>query len=76
MIDNSFVVAEPAGSALMGASREAVERSVTVIMGTVIALTFLFGFGNVLTLGLRLAYLHMWRRWWLQLLISPSSDCW
>lgn len=38
----------------MGASREAVVRSVTVIMGTVIALTFLFGFGNVLSLGLRL----------------------
>lgn len=29
----------------MGASREAVVRSVTVITGTVIALTFLFGFG-------------------------------
>ena len=29
-------------------------RCVTVIMGTVIGLTFLFGFGNVLALGLRL----------------------
>lgn len=29
-------------------------RSVTAIMGTVIGLTFLFGFGNVLALGLRL----------------------
>ncbi|GAA4849459.1 hypothetical protein GCM10025787_35450 [Saccharopolyspora rosea] len=38
----------------MVASREAAVRSVTVIMGTVIALTFLFGFGNVLSLGLRL----------------------
>ncbi|WP_159001619.1 hypothetical protein [Streptomyces sp. SBT349] len=31
-----------------------VMRSVTVIMGAVIGLTFLFGFGNVLALGLRL----------------------
>jgi hypothetical protein len=31
-----------------------VMRSVTVIMATVIGLTFLFGFGNVLALGLRL----------------------
>ncbi|GDY34071.1 hypothetical protein GTS_57040 [Gandjariella thermophila] len=34
--------------ALMGASREAAVRLVTLITGTVIALTFLFGFGNVL----------------------------
>lgn len=38
----------------MTATRDAVVRSLTVIMGTVIALTFLFGFGNVLSLGLRL----------------------
>lgn len=36
------------------ASREAVIRTVTVIIGMVIALTFLFGFGNVLRLALRL----------------------
>jgi len=29
-------------------------KLVTTIVGTVIALTFLFGFGNVLALGLRL----------------------
>src|SRR3954447_26653476 len=29
-------------------------RAVTVIMGTVVGLTFLFGFGNVLNLALRL----------------------
>ncbi|SFQ70104.1 hypothetical protein SAMN05421810_113109 [Amycolatopsis arida] len=44
---------------LGGAERPAVDpavvvRSVTVIMGTVIGLTFLFGFGNVLSLALRL----------------------
>ncbi|WP_328592578.1 hypothetical protein [Saccharopolyspora elongata] len=38
----------------MRASRDPVERVVTVIMGSVIALTFLFGFGNVLSLALRL----------------------
>ena len=38
----------------MTATRDAVVRSLTVITGTVIALTFLFGFGNVLSLGLRL----------------------
>ncbi|WP_199742199.1 SpdA protein [Streptomyces triticirhizae] len=32
----------------------AIERAVTGIMGAVIGLTFLFGFGNVLALGLRL----------------------
>ncbi|GLY70821.1 hypothetical protein [Amycolatopsis taiwanensis] len=38
----------------MTATRDAVVRSLTVITATVIALTFLFGFGNVLSLGLRL----------------------
>lgn len=38
----------------MTASRDKVARSVTAIMGTVVALTFLFGFGNVLNLALRL----------------------
>ncbi len=38
----------------MAASRETVVRAITVIMGTVIALTFLFGFGTVLNLALRL----------------------
>ncbi len=33
---------------------EVVIRAVTVIMGTVIGLTFLFGFGNVLDLALHL----------------------
>jgi len=35
------------------ADQAAVVRSVTVSMGTVIGLTFLFGFGNVLNLALR-----------------------
>lgn len=38
----------------MGASRAVVVRSVTAIMGVVVALAFLFGFGNVLTLAIRL----------------------
>jgi hypothetical protein len=35
-------------------NQAAVVRAVTVIMGTVVGLTFLFGFGNVLNLALRL----------------------
>lgn len=38
----------------MGSSKGTVVRWLTIIMGTVIALTFLFGFGNVLSLALRL----------------------
>src|SRR5437763_13710246 len=38
----------------MTATRDAGVRSLTVVLGTVIALTFLFGFRNVLSLGLRL----------------------
>ncbi|WP_243793872.1 hypothetical protein [Saccharopolyspora gloriosae] len=38
----------------MTTTRDTVLRSLTVIIGTVVALTFLFGFGNVLGLGLRL----------------------
>ncbi|WP_131770566.1 hypothetical protein, partial [Candidatus Protofrankia californiensis] len=34
-------------------------RLVTMIVGVVVALTFLFGFGNVLALGLRLG-VPMW----------------
>ncbi|WP_240519646.1 hypothetical protein [Amycolatopsis antarctica] len=38
----------------MTASSQAVARFVTVTMGLVIGLTFLFGFGNVLNLALKL----------------------
>lgn len=38
----------------MGASRAFVVRSVTVIMGVVVGLAFLFGFGNVLSLAMHL----------------------
>jgi len=36
------------------ASSERTRGAVTVIMGVVVGLTFMFGFGNVLSLGLRL----------------------
>jgi hypothetical protein len=36
------------------ADQPVVVRAVTVIMGTVVGLTFMFGFGNVLNLALRL----------------------
>src|SRR5215510_4232937 len=46
-----------------------VVRSVTVIMGTVVGLTFLFGFGNVLNLALRLGVPV-----WVAPLVAPAVD--
>jgi hypothetical protein len=48
---------------------QAVSRAVTIIMGVVIGLTFLFGFGNVLHLALRLGVSV-----WVAPLIAPSVD--
>lgn len=47
----------------------AVVRAVTVIMGTVVGLTFLFGFGNVLNLALRLGV-----PLWVAPLVAPAVD--
>jgi len=44
-------------------------RLVTVIVGVVVALTFLFGFGNVLGLGLRLGV-----PMWVAPLVAPAVD--
>ncbi|WP_308301026.1 MULTISPECIES: hypothetical protein [unclassified Crossiella] len=44
-------------------------RAVTVIMGTVVGLTFLFGFGNVLNLALRLGVPV-----WVAPLVAPAID--
>ncbi|MFC9250405.1 hypothetical protein [Amycolatopsis thailandensis] len=41
----------------------------TLIAGTVVALTFLFGFGNVLTLALRLGVPV-----WVAPLVAPAVD--
>ena len=46
-----------------------VVRAVTVIMGTVVGLTFLFGFGNVLSLALRLGVTP-----WVAPLVAPAVD--
>jgi hypothetical protein len=46
-----------------------VVRTVTVIMGTVVGLTFLFGFGNVLNLALRLGVPV-----WVAPLVAPAVD--
>lgn len=54
MIEGTFDLPESRGLRLMGASKGTVVRWLTIIMGTVVALTFLFGFGNVLSLALRL----------------------
>lgn len=40
-----------------GSDSATVVQAVTVIMGVVVGLTFLFGFGNVLNLALRLGVL-------------------
>lgn len=47
----------------------AIVRAVTVIMGTVVGLTFLFGFGNVLNLALRLGVPV-----WVAPLVAPAVD--
>jgi hypothetical protein len=44
-------------------------RAVTVIVGTVVGLTFLFGFGNVLNLALRLGVPV-----WVAPLVAPAVD--
>lgn len=46
-----------------------VVRAVTVIMGTVVGLTFMFGFGNVLNLALRLGVPV-----WVAPLVAPAVD--
>ncbi|WP_410575613.1 hypothetical protein [Amycolatopsis sp. cmx-4-61] len=46
-----------------------VVRAVSVIMGTVVGLTFLFGFGNVLSLALRLGVPV-----WVAPLVAPAVD--
>jgi hypothetical protein len=48
---------------------EVTVRSVTVLVATVVALTFIFGFGNVWTLGLRLGVPA-----WVAPLVAPAVD--
>lgn len=50
-------------------SHTAVARAVTAIMGTVVGLTFLFGFRNVLDLALRLGVPA-----WVAPLVAPAVD--
>lgn len=50
-------------------NQAAVVRAVTVIMGTVVGLTFLFGFGNVLNLALRLGVSV-----WVAPFVAPAVD--
>jgi hypothetical protein len=51
------------------AADQPVVGAVTVIMGTVVGLTFLFGFGNVLNLALRLDIPV-----WVAPLVAPAVD--
>jgi hypothetical protein len=52
-----------------GSDGHTIVQTVTVIMGTVIGLTFLFGFGNVLNLALRLDVSI-----WVAPLVAPAVD--
>lgn len=51
------------------AEQDTVVRAVTVIIGAVIGLTFLFGFGNVWALALRLGVFQ-----WVAPLVAPAVD--
>lgn len=57
------------GSARPGLEGATVVKAVTVIMGTVVGLTFMFGFGNVLNLALRLGVPV-----WVAPLVAPAVD--
>jgi hypothetical protein len=50
-------------------SGDLVVRAVTAIMAAVVGLTFLFGFGNVLSLGLQLGVPV-----WVAPLVAPAVD--
>lgn len=52
-----------------GSDATTVVKAVTVIMGVVVGLTFLFGFGNVLNLALRLGVPA-----WVAPLVAPAVD--
>jgi hypothetical protein len=56
-------------SSRAGSEREVILRSVTVIAGIVVALTFLFGFGNVFSLAIRLGVPV-----WVAPLVAPAVD--
>ena len=60
---------KPAANLSAPSDGTAVVRAVTVIMGVVVGLTFLFGFGNVLSLALRLGVPV-----WVAPLVAPAVD--
>lgn len=59
----------PAMSVRSGSDAATVVKVVTVIMGVVVGLTFMFGFGNVLNLALRLGVPI-----WVAPLVAPAVD--
>ena len=59
--------AEPTGSPSSGGAT--VAQAVTIIMGIIVGLTFMFGFGNVLNLALRLGVPV-----WVAPLVAPAVD--
>lgn len=63
MVANNMSISRPSPEAAV------IVRAVTVIIGTVVGLTFLFGFGNVLNLALRLGVPP-----WVAPLVAPAVD--
>lgn len=59
----------PVGRSALNASAGGRDVAVTLIMTVVVGLTFLFGFGNVLSLGLRLGVPI-----WIAPLVAPAVD--
>ena len=59
----------PAMSARSGSDGETIVQAVTTMMGVVVGLTFMFGFGNVLNLALRLGVPA-----WVAPLVAPAVD--
>jgi hypothetical protein len=63
MVANNMSISRPSPGAAV------IVRAVTAIIGTVVGLTFLFGFGNVLSLALRLGVPP-----WVAPLVAPAVD--
>src|SRR3981081_2564168 len=59
----------PAMSARSGSDGATIVQAVTTMMGVVVGLTFMFGFGNVLNLALRLGVPA-----WVAPLVAPAVD--
>ncbi|MGW4213646.1 hypothetical protein ACWEIJ_37080 [Lentzea sp. NPDC004789] len=72
MLETTFELGErrcPMIGRVVAESGERIVRTVTAIMSAVVGLSFLFGFGNVLNLALRLGVPA-----WVAPLVAPAVD--